>query len=152
MSVERPSLRLFVHIWVWSFIISKGKKGFINELACCNSLNDVLFNFFAFQNFKLNLCISSIYIFEHTLVAASIRASTTAWVSVVCLIPLRRVNKLTIWIPFFSIDLFDYKTIFSCKNIFFSFIFMLCLSSYSALFYQVIYIVYIKIFTTIWSC
>lgn len=34
---------------------------------------------------------------------------------------------------------------------FFSFIFMLCLSSYSALFYQVIYIVYIKIFTTIWS-
>lgn len=103
MSVERPSLRLFVHIWVWSFIMSKGKKGFINESVCCNSLNDVLFNFFAFQNFKPNLCNSSIYIFEHTLVAASIRASTTTWVSVVCLIPLRRVNKLIIWIIFFPL-------------------------------------------------
>lgn len=124
----------FVHIWVWSFIISKGKKGFINESACCKSLNDVLFNFFAFQNFKLNLCNSSIYIFEHTL------------------IPLRRVNKLTIWITFFfqliCLTIRQYLVV----KTFFQFIFMLCLSSYSALFYQVIYIVYIKIFTTIWSC
>lgn len=132
MSVERPSLRLFVHIWVWSFIMSKGKKGFINESVCCNSLNDVLFNFFAFQNFKPNLCNSSIYIFEHTL------------------IPLRRINILTIWLTFFQLICLTIRQFLVVKT-FFSSIFMLCLSSYSALFYQVINIVYVKIFTTIWS-
>lgn len=120
MSVERPSLRLFVHIWVWSFIISIGKKErFYKWVGLLQQFKWRSFQLFL--RFKILNQIYAILVYtylnkhlwqppyerapqhESVLSAWYLWGGSTNW-------PFESL--------FFSIDLFDYKTIFSCKNIF----------------------------------